>query len=84
MPALRPVLMGVALVHRVPGSIAFVRVVAVDAVHVAVVRVVGVVLVRERDVTAALAVGVLVARVRGMLNRIWHCGDPLRAVGIFK
>jgi hypothetical protein len=65
-------LLGMALGRHVPGLRALVDVVAVDAVNVAVMRVVGVIPVRERDVAAALAVGVLVTGVRGVLDGIWH------------
>jgi hypothetical protein len=75
--ALRPVLVGVALVGRVPGCLALVRVIAVVPVNVAVVRVIGVIEVRERDVAAALAVSVLMAGVRFVLGGIWHGSDPL-------
>jgi hypothetical protein len=77
MAALRPVLVGVALVGRVLRYCAFVHMVAVDAVNVAVVHVIGVPVVRDRDVTAALAVGVLVTGVRRVLSGIWHGGNPL-------
>jgi hypothetical protein len=77
MAAFRPVLVGVALVGHVLSDCAFVHMVAVDAVKVTIVHVIGVLVVRERDVTAALAVGVLVAGVRLVLNGIWHGGNPL-------
>jgi hypothetical protein len=77
--ALQAVLVGVTLMRHVPALGAFVHVVAVDPVNVAVVRVIGVVAVWERDVTAALAVGMLVIGVCGVLNRIGHRGGPSRA-----
>jgi hypothetical protein len=76
--ALQAVLVGVTLMRHVPALGAFVHVVAVDPVNVAVVRVIGVVAVWERDVTAALAVGMLVIGVCGVLNRIGHRGGPSR------
>jgi hypothetical protein len=75
--ALRPVLVGVAVMRHVPAFAAFVHVVAVDAVNVTVMRVVGVVIVRESDVTAVRTVRVLVAGVRRVLSRIWHGCDLL-------
>jgi hypothetical protein len=74
--ALQSVLVGVVLVRSVPGCLALVHVIIVDPVDVAVINVVGVVAVRERDVAAALAVGVLVVGVGCVLNGIWHGGDP--------
>ena len=59
-----------------PARLAFVHVIGVDPVNVAVVRVIGVIAVRERDVAAALTVGVLVAGVRCM-NGIWHGSGSL-------
>jgi hypothetical protein len=44
-------------------------------VNVPVVHVVGVALVRHRDVAAVLAVGVLVVVMRGVLG-VWHGGRP--------
>jgi hypothetical protein len=78
--AVRPVPVAVALVWRVPGCLAFVHVIAVDAVNVVAVRVVGVVAVRERDVAAVLSVGVLMGRVRCVSSGIWHGSGPLCAV----
>jgi hypothetical protein len=75
--ALRPVLVGVALMGRVPALLALVGMAVVDPVNVVAVRVVGVVAVRERDVAAALTVGVLVPGVRRVLGGIWHGGAPL-------
>jgi hypothetical protein len=77
--ALRPVLVGVALVGGVPTRLALVHVIAVDSVDVAVVGVVGVIAVRERDMAAGVAVGVLMAGV-GRVNGIGHGGGPLCAV----
>jgi hypothetical protein len=63
------------LMGRVSVSVlAFVHVVAVNAVDVAVVGVVGVVAMRHGDVAAALAVGMRVIGVRGVLNRGGHAG----------
>jgi hypothetical protein len=50
-------------------------VVAVDAVDMPVMRVVGVVVMRERYVAAALAVGVLMVIMRGVLSA-WHGDRP--------
>lgn len=80
MPALLPVLVGMALMRRVLTCLAFVHVVIVDAVNVPVMLVIGVIAVRERDVAAALAVDVLVAGVRGVLDGIRHSGSPSRVV----
>jgi hypothetical protein len=54
-------------------------VVFVHAVKVAVVGVVGVVLVRDGDVPAALAVGVNVAGVLVMRGGVGHDAGPPRA-----
>jgi hypothetical protein len=62
--ALRPVVVGVAVMCHVPAFAAFVYVVAMDAVDVTVMRVVGVVVVRESDVAAVRTVNVLMADVR--------------------
>jgi uncharacterized membrane protein YwaF len=76
--ALRAVLMGVALMRHVPALNAFVRMITVDPVNVAVVRVIGVIAVRERNVPTALTVSMLVIGVSGVLSRIWHRGGPSR------
>ena len=62
--------------HDVPALRAFVHVVAVDPVNMAIVLVIGVVAVRKRDVTTAFTMGVLVIGVRGVLSRVRHGGAP--------
>jgi hypothetical protein len=78
MTALRRVLVVVTLVGSVPGWHALVRVIVVHPVNVAVVRVVGVIDVRERDMAAALAMSVLVLGVLHVLRGIWHDAVSLR------
>ena len=75
--ALRPVLVGVPLMRRVLCSPAFVHMVAVETMDVALICIVDVLAVRERDVTAALAVNVLVTGVCGVLSGVRHCDIPL-------
>ncbi len=70
--ALRPVLMVMTFMGRMLRVPAFIHVVIVDAVDMAVVRVIGVIAVREPEVAAALAVGVRVIGVRGVLNKTRH------------
>lgn len=71
----RPVLVFMALVSRVIlADLAFVHVVAVDAVDVAVVHEVRVVAMRNGDVATVLAMGVLVISMREVLNRTGHAG----------
>ena len=70
--ALRPVVMVMSFMGRMLRVPAFVHVVIVDAVDMAVVRVIGVIAVRELEVAASLAVGVRVIGVRSVLNGIWH------------
>jgi hypothetical protein len=74
--ALRPVVMLVIFMGRMLRVPAFVHVVTVDAVDMAVVRVIGVIAVREAEVAAALTVGVRVIGVRGVLNGNRHAGNP--------
>jgi hypothetical protein len=74
--AARPVLVGVALVGRVAGCRALVDVIAVNPVNVPVVGVIGVIPVRERDVATALAMGVVVTGVRGVLKSVRHGDSP--------
>jgi hypothetical protein len=66
----------VPLMRHVPALCAFVGVVAVGAVEMPVVRVVGVVAVRERDVTTALTVGMLMTLVSGVQSRVRHRTGP--------
>jgi hypothetical protein len=77
--AVRSVLMGVTLVSDVGGLDAFVHVIAVRVVDMPVMRVIGVIAVRNRHVAAALAVGVLMAGVHRMLKRVRHRTRPLCA-----
>ncbi len=70
--ALRPVLMVMTFMGRMLRVPAFIHVVIVDTVDMAVVRVIGVIAVREPQVAAALAVGVRVIGVRGVLNETQH------------
>ena len=66
--ALRPVFVGVTVMCHVSVFAAFVHMVAVDTVNVTVMRVVGVVVVLESDVTTVRAVRVLVVGVRWVLS----------------
>jgi hypothetical protein len=74
--ALLSMLMSMALMGQMLRFPAFIHMVPVDAVNVTIVCVIGVIAVRERDVTAGLTMGVLMAGVRGVLNRIRHFGNP--------
>jgi hypothetical protein len=65
----------VPVVGDVPGGLALIPVTVVDAVQVPVVGVVDVIDVRHRDVAAALAVGVGVVGVAGVLDR-GHARSP--------
>jgi hypothetical protein len=79
--ALRAVLMVVPLMGCVLAGAAFVGVIAVDPVDVAVVGVVGVVVVLECDVAAVIAMGVRVIGVRGVLAGVRHSGSPSLGTG---
>jgi hypothetical protein len=76
------VLVVVTLVGRVLLAPAFVHVVVVDAVDVPVVRVIGMALVLEADVTASLAVDVRMFGVHEVLNGFRHPGDPPVSFGL--
>jgi hypothetical protein len=75
--AVRPVLVGVTVVRNVGGLGAFVHVITVRVMDMAVMGVIGVIFVRNRHVAAALPVGVLVAGVGRMLKRVRHQTRPL-------
>jgi hypothetical protein len=79
--AVRAVLVLVLLMGRVLAGGAFVDVFAVRSVDVAVVRVVGVVAVLERDVAAAFGVDVRVIGVRLVLAGVRHGGSPSSVTG---
>jgi hypothetical protein len=70
--ALWSVLVSVALVRNVPALTAFVHMIAVLVVNVTVMRVVGVIAVRDRDVAAALAVRMIMTSMRLMLEGSRH------------
>jgi hypothetical protein len=70
--ALWSVLVSVALVGNVPALTAFVHMIAVLVVNVTVMRVVGVIAVRDRDVAAALAVRMIMTSMRLMLEGSRH------------
>jgi hypothetical protein len=76
-----PVLVLVSLMGCVPvGVLALIHVVGVYPVDVAIVGVVGVIAVRHGDVAAALAVGVRVIGVGGVLNGSGHAVIPSGSV----
>jgi hypothetical protein len=77
----RAVLVPVLIVGRVLAGRALVDVLPVNPVDVAVVRVVGVVTVRERDMAAAFGVDVLVIGVRLVLAGLRHGGSPSWVAG---
>jgi hypothetical protein len=81
MPALSAVLMVVSLMRCVLGGAAFVDMTLVNAVDVALVRVVGVIAVLKRDVAAVFAVDVRVIGVRGVLAGVRHDGSPFSRYG---
>jgi hypothetical protein len=82
MPALRTVLMGVPLVHRVFLRHTVVDMVVVHTVDVPVVGEVGVIAVRDRDMAAAVTVDVLVADVGVVVNGSGHSELLTRAPDI--
>jgi hypothetical protein len=70
--ALRTVLVGVAIVRNVPALSAFVHMVAVLVVNVAVMHIVGVIAVRDRDVAAALPVRMIMTSMLFVLEGSRH------------
>lgn len=76
MTAVRTVLVGVTLVRNMGDFGAFVHVITVQVMDMAVVGVIGVIAVRNRHVTTALAMDVLVAGVGRMLKRVRHRTRP--------